>query len=124
MKKRFFNFRMLLWLMLVIALIMGGGYLVIAYSYNLQKETEGRIDAVRHSVNVAKEMEVELVRLKGFTFTYLVDKSPQWQDSIKAREIRFIILLERARMSAGTPEEMSLIQQISGLFAKMNLLRN
>lgn len=117
MKKRFFNFRMLLWLMLVIALIMGGGYLVIAYSYNLQKETEGRIDAVRHSVNVAKEMEVELVRLRGFTFTYLVDKSPQWLDSIKTREIRFIILLERARMSAGTPEEMSLIQQISGLFA-------
>lgn len=117
MRKSFFNYKLLVWMLLIIALVMGGGYLVIAYAYNLQKDTEHRIDAAQQSVHVAKEMEMELVRLRGFTFTYLVDKSKQWLDSIKQRETRFIILMERARMSANTPEEMILIQQISALFA-------
>jgi two-component system, NtrC family, sensor histidine kinase HydH len=116
-RKAFFNYRLLFWMLLIIALIMGGGYLVIAYSYNLQKNTERRIDEARQSVNVAKEMEMELVRLRGFTFTYLVDPTPQWLDSIKTRETRFIIFLERARLNSNTPEEISLIQQISALFS-------
>ncbi len=116
-RKSFFNYQLLVWMLLIIALIMGGGYLVIAYSYNLQKDTERRIDVARQSVNTAKEMEMELVRLRGFTFTYLVDPTQQWLDSIKTRQTRFIILLERARMNVSTPEEVSLIQQISGLFS-------
>lgn len=123
--KSFFNYRLLVWLLLLIALVMGGGYLIIAYIYNLQKDTERRIDAARQSVNVAKEMEMELVRLRGFTFTYLVDPTPQWLDSIQTRETRFIILLERARANANTEEEMLVIQQISGLFSnyKQNIIQ-
>lgn len=116
-RKSFFNYKLLVWMLLIIALIMGGGYLVIAYSYNLQKDTERRIDIARQSVNTAKEMEMELVRLRGFTFTFLVDPTQQWLDSIKTRQTRFIILLERARLNVSTPEEISLIQQISGLFS-------
>lgn len=112
-------------MLLIIAMIMGGGYLVIVYIYNLQKDTEKRIDAARQSVNVAREMEMELVRLRGFTFTYLVDPTPQWLDSIKTREIRFIVLLERARANANTDEEVQVIQQISGLFSnyKQNIIQ-
>jgi signal transduction histidine kinase len=116
-KKLFFNYQLLVWMLLIIALIMGGGYLVIAYSYNLQKDTERRIDAAQQKVVVARAMEIELVRLRGFTLIYLVHKSKQWQDSIRAREIQFIIYLERARLNATTPEEISLIQQISALFS-------
>jgi hypothetical protein len=115
-RKLFFNYKLLVWMLLIIALTMGGGYLVIAYSYNLQKNTEHRIDAAQQRVNVARAMEIELVRLRGFTLTYLVHKSQQWQDSITAHEIQFIIYLEKARLNATTPEELSLIQQISGLF--------
>jgi len=118
--KSFFNYRLLVWMLLLIAMVMGGGYLIIAYIYNLQKDTEQRIDAARQSVNVAKEMEMELVRLRGFTFTYLVDPTPQWLDSIHTRETRFVILLERARYNANTEEEKQVIQQISGLFSNYN----
>lgn len=116
-KKHFFNYRLLVWLLLLIALIMGGGYLVIAWSYNLQKETEQRIDAAQQNVNVAREMEIELVRLRGFTLIYLVHKSQQWQDSIKAHEKKFIIYLEQARRKSASAEETALIQQISALFS-------
>jgi two-component system, NtrC family, sensor histidine kinase HydH len=116
-RRVFFSYRLFIWLLLIIALIMGGGYLIIAYSYNLQKDTEQQIDIARHKVNVARQMEIELVRLRGFTLTYLVDKSQQWHDSIKNREIRFIIYLEQARANATNAEEISLIQQISTLFA-------
>lgn len=111
------GYRLIIWMLLIIAMVLGGGYLVIAYSYNLQKETEKRIESARHSVNVAREMEIELIRLRGFTFTYLVDKSKQWLDSITQREIKFIIYLEQARLNANTREEIATIQQISALFA-------
>ncbi len=122
--KIFFNYRLLVWSLLLIAMVMGGGYLVIAYSYNLQKKTEERIDAAQQMVNVAREMEIELVRLRGFTLIYLVDKSKQWQDSISSRQDRFIIYLERARRQAGTPEELSMVQQISALFSNYELTIN
>lgn len=123
-KIQFFNYKLMVWTLLIIALIMGGTYLVIAFSYNLQQETERRIDMVRQSVAVAKEMEVELIMMRGYTLTYHVDKSKQWLDSIQRRETRFIILLERARLNAASPEEHLLIQQISALFSnyKQNLI--
>jgi len=73
MKIQFLNYRLLIWMLLIIALVMSGGYLITAYTYNLQKETERRIDIARQTVSVAKEMELELIRMRGFTLTYLVD---------------------------------------------------
>lgn len=116
-RKRFFSYRLFVWMLLLMALIMGGGYLIIAYVYNLQRATEQQIDAAQHKVIVARQMEIELVRLRGFTLTYLVDKEQQWLDSIRVHELQFIVYLERARQNASSPEEMQLIQQISALFS-------
>lgn len=113
----FFSYRLFVWLLIITAFVMGGGYLAIAYTHNLQKEATQQVDHARLKVNTANEMEIELVRLRGFTLTYLVDKSQQWHDSIKASKIRFIIYLERARMHATSQSEVLLIQQISALFA-------
>jgi two-component system, NtrC family, sensor histidine kinase HydH len=110
------SYKLIVWMLLLIALILGGGFLIIAFTYNLQKDTLKQIDVAQQSVDVAQEMEIELIRLRGFTFTYLVDKSAHWLDSINAREIKFIVYLERARHNAKTPEENAIIRQISGLF--------
>jgi two-component system, NtrC family, sensor histidine kinase HydH len=116
-RKRFFSYRLFVWMLLLMALIMGGGYLIIAFVYNLQKDTEQRIDAAQRKVVVARQMEIELVRLRGFTLTYLVDKEQQWLDSIRVHELQFIVYMERARQNATSPEEVQLIQQISALFS-------
>ena len=97
--------------------MMGGVFLVIAYSYKLQKETERYIEWSRSSVSEAKEMENEVTAIKGLTFTLLVNKSEIWIDSLKNRQTKFIYHLERARVRSKTPEEVQLIRQVSGLFS-------
>lgn len=104
-------------MLLALAIIMGGVFLVIAYTYDLQKETERNIAISRETVDEAKEMENELTAIKGLTFTYMVNKSNFWLDSLRGRQTRFTFHLERARRRANTPEEMFLIQQISALFS-------
>ncbi len=99
------------------AVVMGGVFLSIAYTYKLQKETERYIEISRHSVEDAKEMETELTAIKGLTYTLLVNKSLRWIDSLKTRQSKFIYHLEKARSRANTPEEGSLIQNISALFS-------
>ncbi|HCT93502.1 MAG: hypothetical protein A2X19_01450 [Bacteroidetes bacterium GWE2_39_28] len=115
--KPFFNFRIFIWVLLILAIMMGGVFLVIAYSYNLQKETERYIEWSRSSVSEAKEMENELTAIKGLTFTLLVNKSGIWIDSLNNRQTKFIYHLERARVRANTPEESQLISQVSALFS-------
>lgn len=96
---------------------MGGVFLVIAYTYNLQKQTEEFIESSRRSVSTAKEMENELIAIKGLTYTYLVNKSDLWLDSLNNRKKNFIIHLERARKGANTSEEEGLVRQVSALFS-------
>jgi len=103
--------------LLALAILMGGVFLIIAYTYNLQKVTEKYIESTRISVNDAKEMEIELTAIKGLTYVYLVNKSDLWLDSLRDHEAIFVIFLERARISSNTPEEDLLIQQISALFS-------
>lgn len=115
--KPFFNYRIFIWVLLSIAIVMGGVFLSIAYTYNLQKETEKVIEISRSSVNEAKEMENELTAIKGLTYTYMANRSDAWLDSLNNRKAKFILHLERARGRANTPEEQFLIQQISALFS-------
>ena len=115
--KPFFNYRIFIWVLLALAIIMGGVSLVVAYTYNLQKETERYIEQSRSSVNIAKEMESELASIKGLTSSYLMNKSNRWLDSLKNRQSKFLTHLERARTRGNTPEEALLIQQISALFS-------
>lgn len=95
---------------------MGGVFLLIAYSYRIQKETEAFIEAARTSVNHGKEMENELTALKGLTYIFLGNKSDRWLDSLKHHKKLFTIHLERARIGSKSFEENLLIQQLSGLF--------
>jgi signal transduction histidine kinase len=113
----FFNYRIFIWTLLVLAILMGGVFLVIAYTYKLQKETEKYIESARFTVNEGKEMQDELTTIKGLTYNYLDRKSNVWLDSLKRCQSRFIVHLERARHRANSNEEKLIIQQISGLYS-------
>ena len=102
---------------MLLAIVMGGVSLVVAYTYKLQKRTELYIEQSRSSVSEAKEMENLLNSVKEHTSTYVVNKSNRWVDSLKSRQASFLFHLERARSKANTAEEIILIQQISALFS-------
>lgn len=104
-------------MLLVFAILMGGVFLLIAFSYKLQKQTEAYIESARTAVNEAKEMENELTAIKGLTYTYLVNKSGPWLDSLQHHKVKYNIHLERARAGANSNEEKLLLQQISALFS-------
>jgi len=115
--KPFFNYRIFIWVLLSLAIAMGGVFLVIAYAYNLQKETEQYLESSRMSVSDAKEMEIEITAIKGLNYIYLIKKTDSWLDSLRQQQSKFIVSLERARKSSDTPEEDILIQRISALFS-------
>lgn len=115
--KGYFGYRTFVWVLLGLAILMGVVFLAIAYTYNLQKRTEAFIESARFTVNEAKEMEKELTAIKGLTYTYLVNKSKTWIDSLNHHQKKFIVYLERARFRANTKEEEILIKQISALFS-------
>ncbi len=117
MKKVLFNYRLFVWFLLIMAIVMGGGYLIIAYTYKIQKETEFDIDLATKSILITKDIEIELVGLQNFTLVYLAEKSPRWLDSVAKRQKGFIMHLEKARNSINSGEEATLIQQISALFS-------
>lgn len=123
-RKFFFSYRVFVWVLLLLAIVLGSGLIVIAYTYNLQKKTEKQVELARLSIEIAKELEVELFSIRNFTFIYIDDKSPEWIDSVRIRRRNFIISLERARNSLNTVEETSLIQQISALFSNFELNLN
>jgi signal transduction histidine kinase len=111
------NYRLYIWVLLVFAVIMGGVFLSIAFSYKLQIETEQEIEQARTAVDEAKEMENELIAIKGVTYTYYANKSASWLDSLRHHKSRFTIHLERARLGSSSDAELLLLQQISALFS-------
>ena len=115
--KGYFGYRTFVWVLLGVAIFMGAVFLAIAYTYNLQKKTEVYIESARYTVSEAKEMENELTAIKGLTYTYLVNKSDTWLDSLQKHQQKFIVYLERARLRANSQEEVMLIRQISALFS-------
>lgn len=123
-RKYFFNYRIFVWVLLFLAIVLAAGMLVVAYTYNLQKKTESQIEMARQSIAIAKMMEVELFSIRNFTFIYIDDKSSEWIDSIRVHKKKFIIYLERSRSSVNTPEEANLIQQTSALFSNFELNLN
>ncbi len=96
---------------------MGGVFLVIAYTYDLQKETENYIESTRSSMNDAKDMENKLTAIKGLNYIFLINKSNFRLDSLRQQQAKFVVFLERARRSSNTPEEDVLIKRISALFS-------
>jgi len=123
-RKYFFNYRIFVWVLILLAFVLAAGMLVVAYTYNLQKKTESQIEMAKQSIAIAKEMEVELFSIRNFTFIYIDDKSNEWIDSINVHKKIFIIYLERARNSINTTDEANLIQQISALFSNFELNLN
>lgn len=122
--KFFFNYRVFIWTLILLAFILAVGMLTVAYTFNLQKKIEKKFELTQKSISNAKELEVELFNLRNFTFIYIDDKSKEWIDSISVRKKNLIIFLERARKDVNSTEEANLINQISGLLSNYELNLN
>lgn len=110
------SYRLIVGALLLISLILAGGFIIIAYIYRLQDTTTQIMAQNVQSQKAAQELEIILFHMRGLTYTYVLDKNPRWIAMLEEREKEFLASLNKARESANTPEESNLVQQIAALF--------
>jgi signal transduction histidine kinase len=111
------SYQMIVWSLVTIAIILAGGFLIISYIYKLQDETTELMEQNIRSAKTAKELTLSLYDIRAASLTYLFDRSPERIAILQKKQGDFIVLLQKAKESANTEEENTLIQQISALFA-------
>lgn len=112
-----FSYKIIVGALLVIALVLAGGYLVIAYTYRLQDATTKIREQNLESLKAAREMETALFHMRGLTFNYILDKDVRWITALDEQEKQFLFWLGKVTETANTPEEKNLAQQITELFS-------
>jgi signal transduction histidine kinase len=111
------SYQMIVWSLVTMAVILAGGFLIISYIYKLQDETTVLIDQNIRSARTAKELTLSLYDIRAASLTYLFDRSPERIAILQKKQDDFVDLLAKAKESANTEEENTLIQQISALFS-------
>ncbi len=111
------SYQMIVWSLVTMAVILGGGFLIISYIYQLQDETNALIRQNVRSAGTARELTLSLYDIRAASLTYLFDRSPERIAALDSKQSDFILLLEEAKHSATTEEEKNLLQQISALFS-------
>lgn len=111
------RYQIIVWSLVVIALIMAGGFLIISYTYQVQDTSNTIIEENIRNIRAAKELEITLHGIRAISLNYIIDKDSSWVESLREKEREFDRVLDNAKESANTPEENLLIQQIGALFA-------
>jgi len=111
------RYQIIVWSLVVIALIMAGGFLIISYTYWVQDTSNTIIEENISNIRAAKELEITLHGIRAISLNYIIDKDSSWVERLKEKEMEFVQELENARESANTEEENLLIRQIGALFS-------
>jgi signal transduction histidine kinase len=111
------SYQIIVWSLVVMALIMAGGFLTISYTYQVQDASSRIIEENIQNVRAAKELEITLYGIRAISLNYIIDKDSAWVDRLDEKENEFIKGLDKANETANTQEEHLLIQQITALFS-------
>jgi len=116
------RYQVIVWSLVIIALIMAGGFLIISFTYQVQDTSNTIIEENISNIRAAKELEITLHGIRAISLNYIIDKDSTWVERLREKEREFDRVLENAKESANTAEETMLIQQITALFA--NYMQN
>lgn len=111
------RYQIIVWALVIIALIMAGGFLIISFTYHIQDTSNTIIEENISNIRAAKELEITLHGIRAISLNYIIDKDSSWVKSLREKEVEFARVLENARVSANTEEENLLIRQIGALFS-------
>jgi signal transduction histidine kinase len=111
------SYQMIVWSLVTMAIILAGGFLIISFIYRIQDETNALMDENVRSARMAKELNLSLYDIRAASLTYLFDRSDERIAALQQKQNEFIALLNKAKESANTEEEKTMVQQISALFS-------
>ena len=108
----------------IVMLTIGGGATTLWYA--------GRMDILFHQVierdvialRAAEELNIELVKQKGFTSYYYLDHDPQWLSQIQEHHEQFLRKLEKARASSFSNKGRSILEKVEAQYKEYNNNRN
>ncbi len=101
--------------MILAALILatlGGGLVSMWYAYRMDHLFTSVLDTAVMGLQAAEELETALVRQKGLTTYYFLDGNPDWLNQLEKLSESFNTWLMKARSSAQTDNQRSILNQI------------
>lgn len=110
------SYNMIIWSLVSIALVLGAGFLIVSYIYQLQDSTKQLIRENAMSTDDARELRLALYRVRAASLSNVFDRSDEKIQLLETEQKTFLALLNKAGSSANTPEQIRLVQQISALF--------
>jgi len=111
------SYQIIVWSLVMIALIMAGGFLTISYTYRVQDANSQIIEENIQNVRAVKELEITLHGIRAISLNYIIDKDSAWVERLREKEAEFDRALARASETANTQEENMLLQRITALFS-------
>jgi signal transduction histidine kinase len=91
---------------------LGGGLVTMWHTYRMGHLFSSVIDPAVMGLEAAQELETALVRQKGLTTYYFLDGNPDWLNQLEQLNEYFHAWLQKARSSAHTDHERSILNQI------------
>jgi len=111
------SYNMIIWSLVSIALLLGAGFLIVSYIYQLQDNTKQLIRENTMSTDDARELRLALYRVRAASLSNVFDRSDEKIQLLESEQRTFLALLNKIGESANTPEQLRLVQQISALFS-------
>lgn len=109
------SYRMSLWALIVVAMLLAGGYLTISYIYEMQDESAALMQENKAGISLARDLKLSIYKLQSSSLEFLYD-TEQHTESLFEEQYQFEKQLKTAQDFAETPEETQLLQQTSALF--------
>ena len=104
--------RIILILAALVLTTLGGGLISMWHTYRMGHLFTSVIDSAVMGLQAAEELETALVRQKGLTTYYFLDGNPDWLSQLKQLNESFHAWLKKARNSAQTDKERSILNEI------------
>jgi signal transduction histidine kinase len=104
--------RIILILAALVLTTLGGGLISMWHTYRMGHLFTSVIDSAVMGLQAAEELETALVRQKGLTTYYFLDGNPDWLSQLKQLNESFHTWLKKARNSAQTDKERSILNEI------------
>jgi len=114
-------------LLLLVALVLTsivGGLVAMWHTHQMDHLFTSVIDTDVIGLQAAEELETALVRQKGLTTYYFLDGNPDWLKQLEQLNESFNTWLNKARVSALTGKERSILSQIESEYLRYVFARD
>ncbi len=94
------------------------------HTYRMANLFDSVFDSAVMGLQAAEELETALVRQKGLTTYYFLDGNPDWLNQLEELNESFHTWLKKARNSAQTDNERSILNQIESEYLRYIFARD